>query len=219
MSDVAELRAQDVKLAASHETAAYYADSKEYTAWRAAEKSAFLWFIHHPEADLLAEMSSIVCSLDESQSDSIAKVAYFCPKTPLKPLAVLRSMVLQLGRSSAINHGALHHEQSRQIMSIFRNEDFSPNEELWSLFESLLQRFSNQDVYLILGGIDSLNSEDLKVFTRRLRRIWSTKESQSASVSSRHSWLKVLISSGPNQQLADTFKSEPSVDPDKERRG
>lgn len=215
------LRAQDVITANPVKKEIWYQKTEEYNEWRYTDTSAFLWFRDHSGTSTTAEFMEILRHLDEHESDLVDTVAYFCPKKTSRPVAILRSIIIQLGRSSQSRVELLDDAQKSEMLSLLEPESFTGKsiEVLWDLLQSLLQPCSNRKVCLMLDGIDALHTEDLRGFARRLHRISSTARSESDTRSTGDFWSKFLITSRPNVQLAEIFRNEMFIDPDTEISG
>lgn len=216
---LSELCAQDVSTADSVNKDTWYLMTEEYKTWERADTSRFLWFRGRAGTGKTSEILRIVRSFDEGESDPVDKVAYFCPKIPSRAVTVLRSMIIQLGRSSQSRVDLLDDTQKSDLLSLIDAENSTGIRVLWGLFQSLLQPCSDRKLCLVLDGVDALHSEDLKGFATNLHRIWNNARSESTMRSNREFWFKVLITSRPNVQLAETFKNEKMIDPDTERSG
>ena len=193
--------------------------TKEYEIWERADTSEFLWFRGPAGIGKTSEISRIIRSFDEGESDAVDRVAYFCPKMTSRPVTILRSMILQLGRSSQSRVNLLDDTQKSNMLSLIEPENSTDTRVLWDLFQSLLQSSLDRKVCLVLDGIDALHSEDLGGFAANLHRVWNIARSGSTMRSNREFWFKVLITSRPNVQLAEIFKNEKMIDPDTERSG
>ena len=216
---LSELCAQDVSIADSVNKDTWYLMTEEYKIWERADTSRFLWFRGRAGTGKTSEISRIIHSFDEGERDPVDKVFYFCPKIPLKAVSILRSMIIQLGRSSRSRVDLLDDTQKSDLLSLIEPENSTGIRVLWGLFQSLLQPCSDRKVCLVLDGMDALHSEDLKGFATNLHRIWNEARSESTRRSNREFWFKVLITSRPNVQLAEIFKNETMIDPDTERSG
>ena len=214
-----ELCPQDVSTADSVNKETWYLMTEEYKIWERADNSRFLWFRGRAGTGKTSEILRIIRSFDEGESDLVDKVAYFCPKMPSRPVTILRSMIIQLGRSSQSRINLLDDTQKSNMLSLIEPENSTGIRVLWDLFQSLLQPCSDRKVCLVLDGIDALHSEDLRGFATNLHRIWNNARSESTVRSNREFWFKVLITSRPNVQLAEIFKNEKMIDPDTERSG
>lgn len=216
---LSELCAQEISTVDSVNKETWYLMTEEYKIWERADTSRFLWFRGREGTGKTSEVSRIIRSFDEGESDAVDKVAYFCPKTPSRPVTILRSMIIQLGRSSQSRINLLDDTEKSNMLSLIESENSTGIRVLWDLFQSLLQASSDRKVCLVLDGIDALHSEDLRRFATSLYRIWNNARSESTIRSNRGSWFKVLITSRPNVQLAEIFKNERMIDPDTERSG
>lgn len=214
-----ELRAQDVNTADLVNKKTWYTMTEEYKIWDCADTSVFLWFRGRAGTGKTSELSKIVGFLDESESVLVDKVAYFCPKTSSRPATILRSIIIQLLLSCQSRFNLLDDIQKNDMLSLTEPEHPTGVGDLWNLLQSLLQPCLERKVCLVLDGIDALHSEDLKGFATTLHRIWSTIKSESTKHSTRGYWLKILITSRPNVQLAYIFGKETMIDPDTEISG
>lgn len=193
--------------------------TEQYKKWERADTSRFIWFRGRAGTGKTSEISRIIRSFDKGESDLVDKIAYFCPKLASRPVTIIRSLIIQLGRSSQSRIDSLNDTQKSNILSLSEPGNSTDIEVLWGLFQSLLHSCSNRKVCLVLDGIDALHSEDLKGFATNLRRIWKNARSESIIRSNRESWFKVLITSRPNVQLAEIFRNDEMIDPDTERLG
>ena len=216
---LSELCAQDVSTADSVNKETWYLMTEEYKIWERADTSRFLWFRGRAGTGKTSEISRIIRSFDKGESHAVDKIAYFCPKMSSRPVTILRSMIIQLGRSSQSRVNLLDDTQKSNMLSLIEPENSTDTRVLWDLFQSLLQPCSERKVYLVLDGIDALHSEVLREFATNLNRIWNNALSESTVRSNREFWFKVLITSRPNVQLAEIFKNEKMIDPDTERLG
>ena len=213
---ISELCAQNVSVVDSVDKETWYLMTEEYKTWERADTSVFLWFRGRARTGKTSQVSKIV---REGESGSVDRVAYFCPKVSSKPVTILRSIIIQLGRSSQSSVNLLDNTQKSNMLSLIEPENSAGTEVLWDLFQSLLRPFLNRKVCLVLDGIDALHSEDLRQFAKRLHGIWITTQSSPTTPGNGKPWFKVLITSRPNVQLAEIFKNEPMIDPDTERIG
>lgn len=216
---IPELRDHDASIANLVNKGTWYTTTEEYKIWECADTSVFLWFRGQSGTGKTSEVSKILRFIDEGESDLVDKVAYFCPKTSLRSTTVLRSIVMQLGRSSLARFDLLDDTQKSVMLSLTEPEYSADIKVLWDLFQSLAQPCWDRKVCLVLDGVDTLHSADLKGFAITLHRIWSTTKSESTRRSTKDSWFKVLITSRPNVQLAEIFRNETLIDPDTEISG
>lgn len=215
------LRAQDVITANPVKKEIWYQKTEEYKEWRYTNTSAFLWFRDRSGTGTTSEFVEILRLFDEHESDLIDTVAYFCRKKTSRPVAILRSIVIQLGRSSQSRVEVLDDAQKSDMLSLLEPESSTDKnvEVLWDLLQSLLQPCSNRKVCLMLDGIDALHTENLRGFASRLHRISNTARSESGTRSTGDFWCKLLITSRPNIQLTEIFRNEVFIDPDTEISG
>ena len=170
---LSELSAQDVSTADSVNKETWYLMTEEYKIWEREDTSRFLWFRGRAGTGKTSEISRIIRSFDEDGRDLVDKVAYFCPKMPSSPVTILRSMIIQLGRSSQSRVSLLDDTQKSDMLALIEPENSTDISVLWGLFRSLLQPCADRKVCLVLDGIDALHSEDLKGFATNLYRIWN----------------------------------------------
>ena len=140
--------------------------------------SRFLWFRGREGTGKTSEISRIIRSFDEGTSDGVDKVAYFCPKTPSRPVTILRSMIIQLGRSTQSRINLLDNTEKRNMLSLIEPKTSTDTRVLWDLSENLLRVSSDRKVCLVLDGIDALHSEDLNGFATNLYCIWNNARSK-----------------------------------------
>ena len=151
------LRAQDVSTTNPLKKEIWYQKTEEYNTWKDTDTSTFLWFRDRSGTRTTSEIEEILRLLDERESDLVDKVAYFCPKKSLRQVAILRSVVIQLGRSSQSRVDLLDDAQKSDMLSLIEPESSTGKdiEVLWVLFQNLLRPCSNRKVCLILDGIDA----------------------------------------------------------------
>ena len=175
---LSELCAQDLSKAGSVNKEIWYLTTEEYKQWERANTSRFLWFRGREGTGKTSEISRIIRSFDEGTSDGVDKVAYFCPKTPSRPVTILRSMIIQLGRSTQSRINLLDNTEKRNMLSLIEPKTSTDTRVLWDLSENLLRVSSDRKVCLVLDGIDALHSEDLNGFATNLYCIWNNARSK-----------------------------------------
>ena len=216
---IPELRDQDVSAADLFYKRTWYTETEEYKIWENADTSVFLWFRGRSGTGKTPEVSRILRCLDEDESNCIDKVAYFCPKISSRPGVILRSFVIQLARSNQSRFNLLTDIQKSEMLSLIEPEYSTEIGVLWKLFQILLQPCLNRSVCLILDGIDTLYSEDLRKFATTLHSVFNNAKSKSNTGLARACCFRVLITSRPNVELAEILRNETMIDPDTEKSG
>ncbi|RDW58337.1 hypothetical protein BP5796_12267 [Coleophoma crateriformis] len=214
--DLYDIRRQDCSIVNQANQQNWYQMTEGYKNWKRSHASEFLWFRGRAGTAKTPEINNILRIFDETENEVVDTIAYFCPRMSLRSKMILRSIVIQLGRSSQSRVSLLGPTQKGDLLSLIEPETSMRVEVLWDLFQSLLD-VSDRNLCLILDGIDALPLEDLGGFAKTLHRIWDITRSKFASRPDRKIWFKVLITSRPNLELLEILGEGMFIDPDIER--
>ncbi|EXJ92397.1 hypothetical protein A1O3_00947 [Capronia epimyces CBS 606.96] len=207
----------------NREAIKWFLESPEYYGWLSSNEARFLWYSGPPGSGKTTTSLEIVNQLEEKYSFRTRLAYFFCshhskislstPPQRITSVALVTAITSQfIGRDNFPN---LPTDIQAHLSAGHRPTENDHEVALWKALQTMLFSMltENQEVRIVLDGIDELPRAEMTRFLRSLRDIWDTVETAIAGGSKR---LKILIVSRPFKIIQDIMAGLPSINPEKE---